>query len=145
MLSDEQLKALFLETRTVLVVGLSPKPYRPSHGVAAALQARGLRIIPVNPIEALAGNTILGERVWPDIESGARYLREQGLTLDIVDVFRDSSAVPPIVDSAIAADARALWLQIGVVHEQAARQAQEAGLQVEMDRCLKVEWARLMD
>ncbi|MDX3906288.1 MAG: CoA-binding protein [Pigmentiphaga sp.] len=144
MLTDQQLKDLFSSTRTVAVVGLSPRADRPSHGVAQALQAHGLRIVPINPAAAAGGQAILGEKAWPDLGSAAAYLREQGIAIDIVDVFRPSADVPPIADDAVLIGARALWMQLGVVNEQAAERARAAGLVVEMNRCLKVEWGRVM-
>jgi predicted CoA-binding protein len=90
------------------------------------------------------GGSILGEEAWPDLFGAAHYLRQQNLSIDIVDVFRESEAVPAIADDAIAAGAHALWLQQGVIHEQAAQRARAARLVVEMDRCLMVEWFRIM-
>lgn len=144
MLDQAQLRDIFSQTRTVAVVGLLPNPERPSHEVAQALQARGLRIVPINPVVAAGGGAILGEAAWPDLPSAARALAAQGVSIDIVDVFRTPSAVPAIVEEAIAVGAPVLWLQRGVVHEEAAARAQRAGLVVEMDRCLMVEWMRLL-
>lgn len=120
-----------LAGKTIAVVGLSSDPMRPSHGVARYLQRHGYRIIPVNPYEQL----VLGERAYPN-------LREVPVPVDVVDVFRRPEFVPEVVEDAIAVGARALWLQFGVVHDEAARRAQAAGLAVVMDRCIKVEHAR---
>jgi predicted CoA-binding protein len=111
--------------RTIAVVGLSPDPRRPSHGVARYLQRAGYRIIPVNP------NTdqVLGERAYPS-------LRDVSDPVDVVEVFRRSEFVGPIVDDAIAMRARAVWLQDGVIDEEAAERARAAGLDVVMDDCM---------
>jgi uncharacterized protein len=111
--------------RTIAVVGLSPDPRRPSHGVARYLQRAGYRIIPVNPNV----DEVLGERAYPS-------LREVSDPVDVVDVFRRSEFVGPIVDDAIAMRARAVWLQDGVVDEHAATRARAAGLDVVMDDCM---------
>jgi uncharacterized protein len=111
--------------RTIVVVGLSPDPRRPSHGVARYLQRAGYRIIPVNPNV----DEVLGERAYPS-------LREVSDPVDVVDVFRRSEFVGPIVDDAIAMRARAVWLQDGVIDEQAAARARAAGLDVVMDDCM---------
>jgi uncharacterized protein len=111
--------------RTIAVVGLSPDPRRPSHGVARYLQRAGYRIIPVNPNV----DEVLGERAYGS-------LREVSDPIDVVDVFRRSEFVGPIVDDAIAMRARALWLQDGVIDELAAERARTAGLDVVMDDCM---------
>ena len=111
--------------RTIAVVGLSPDPRRPSHGVARYLQRAGYRIIPVNPNV----DRVLGERAYGS-------LREVSDPIDVVDVFRRSEFVGPIVDDAIAMRARAVWLQDGVVDELAAQRARAAGLDVVMDDCM---------
>lgn len=119
--------------RVVAVVGLSEKAWRPSHGVARYLQEQGVRIIPVNP--NLAGREVLGERAY---ESLAEVPRET--PIDVVDVFRRSELVEPVVDDVIARGERsAVWLQVGVVNEAAAARARAAGLDVVMDACLAVE------
>ena len=119
--------------RTVAVVGLSPKPHRDSHEVSRYMQAHGWRIIPINP----NASEILGERVYPTLTEAAR-----DHTIELVNVFRNSDDVPPVVDEAIAIGAKAIWLQLGVVHDGAAAQAHAAGLQVIQNKCLKVEHAR---
>lgn len=133
MLDDISLRRLLTESRTIAVVGLSPDPARPSHGVARYLQRQGYRIIPVNPYCSV----VLGERCYAS-------LMDIPETVDIVDVFRRPEYVPAIAEQAIASGARALWLQLGVVHTEAAQRAQAAGLTVVMDRCLLVEHARLL-
>jgi predicted CoA-binding protein len=117
--------------RTFAVVGLSDKPHRPSHSVASLLQARGYRIVPVNPNLA----SVLGERCWPD-------LRAIPFPVEVVDIFRRSEEVGPIVDDAIAIGARAVWMQLGVIDEAAAARARAAGLEVVMDRCPAIELGR---
>ena len=124
---------------TIAVVGLSPQPDRPSFDVARAMQARGYRIVPVNP----KASEILGETCYPTLTAAAAALAVQGERIDLVDCFRKSEDIPPIADEAIAIGARCLWLQLGVVNEAAAERARAAGLDVVMDRCLKVECARL--
>jgi uncharacterized protein len=119
--------------RTIAVVGLSSKRYRPSHGVAEYMQSSGYRIIPVNPFET----EVLGETAYPELD------RVPG-TVDIVDIFRRSEFVPEIVDAAIRIGARAIWMQEGVVHEEAAAKARAAGLEVVMDRCILKEHRRLL-
>jgi predicted CoA-binding protein len=124
----EELKRIFRQYRTIAVVGLSPKPERPSHQVAAYLQKAGYRIIPVNP-----GQTeILGEVCYPD-------LRTVPEPVEVVDIFRRAELVEPIVRDAIVIGAQLIWMQQGIVNETAARLAEEAGLGVIMDRCIKVD------
>ena len=125
---------IFERTQTIAIVGLSPKPERDSHHVAQYLQAQGFRIVPINP----AVDEVLGERSWPSLTEAAKHHR-----IDLVDVFRDSAAVPPIADEAIAIGAQALWLQIGVRHDAALAKAQAAGLAVVQDHCTLVEHQRL--
>lgn len=119
--------------RTVAVVGLSPDAGKPSHEVAAYLKRAGYRIIPVNP----ACQEVLGERCYPT-------LAEVPGEVEIVDVFRRSEFVPEIVEQAIAKGAKVVWMQEGVVHEEAARRAGEAGLEVVMDRCMLKEHLRVV-
>jgi uncharacterized protein len=111
--------------RTIAVVGLSGKRYRPSYGVAEYLQRSGYRIIPVNPEET----EVLGEKSYPDLDSVPG-------PVDVVDIFRRSEFVPEIVEAAIRKGAKAVWMQEGVVHEEAASRARQAGLAVVMDRCI---------
>ena len=131
--SDTEVRDLLQRYRRIAVVGLSDKPDRPSHGVAAYLQRAGYAITPVNPIIDEA----LGVRA---VDS----LSEVEQPIEIVDVFRRSEDVPPVVEDAIAAGAKVLWLQLGIVNETAAQRAREAGMTVIQDLCLKVEHARLL-
>lgn len=130
---------LLAESRVIAVVGLSPKSDRPSHGVAAYLQRHGYRIIPVNP--ACAGTHILGEHCYATLTLAAAALAEQQTRIDLVDIFRKSELVEPIVDEAIAIHARGVWLQIGVINEAATDKARAAGLDVVADRCTKIDHA----
>jgi uncharacterized protein len=130
----EEIRDLLAGSRTVAVVGLSDRPYRTSHGVARALQVFGYRIFPVNP--NLTG-PVLGEKPYASVE-------EIPKPVDIVDVFRRGELTPPVARDAVAAGAKVLWLQLGVVNEEAARYAEEHGLTVVMDRCLKVDHAHLV-
>jgi len=131
---EEEIRNLLENSRTVAVVGLSDDPYRPSHGVARALQKFGFRIFPVNP--NLTG-PVLGEKPYASVED----IPEQ---IDIVDVFRRSEEVVPAAESAVASRAKALWMQSGVINEEAARLAAENGLTVVMDRCLAVDCAAIL-
>jgi len=131
--SDGTLKELLRSCRSIAVVGLSAQPDRPSHRVAAYLQAQGYQVIPVNP----QLDTVLGERCYPDLAA-------IGHPVDLVDVFRKPQDCLPVAQAAVALGAKALWLQLGVVDEAAARTAQAGGLTVVMDRCLMVEHARLL-
>lgn len=131
--SADEIRALLRRVGTIAVVGLSPSPIRPSHGVARALQGFGYRIIPVNPTVA----EVLGEKACPS-------LRDLPEPVDLVDVFRESSHVAGIVDDCIAMKLPALWLQDGVIDEAAALRARAAGLTVVMDRCLYRDYIRLM-
>jgi hypothetical protein len=116
---------LLKDARTIAVVGLSSNPARPSHGVSAYMQRQGYRIIPVNPRETF----VLGEKAYPDLSSVP-------VPVDIVDIFRRSDQVGPIIDEAIRIGAKAIWMQEGVLDEQAAAKARDAGLAVVMDRCI---------
>jgi len=133
MNDDAVILEMLCSSRTIAVVGLSGKRLRPSHGVSAYMQRQGYRIVPVNPAET----EVLGEKAFGT-------LREVPETIDMVNVFRTSDAVPGIVDEAIAKGARYLWLQEGVVHEAAAEKARAAGIKVVMDRCVLKEHQRLM-
>ena len=120
-----------LLARTWAVVGLTRHEYRAAHDVAAFLQAKGMRIVPVNPL----AESVLGE-------TGYARLADIDLPIDVVDIFRRSDKAGPHVDEAIAIGARCVWLQLGVVDEQAAKRAQDAGLDVVMDACPVIEWPR---
>lgn len=123
----------------IAVVGLSPKQDRPSYGVARYMQERGYRIIPVNPMHV--GAHILGEPCYANLYDAAKALAAENQKIDIVDCFRKSEDIPPIVGEAIMIDARCVWMQQGIVNEAAAAKARAAGLQVEMDSCIKIEHA----
>jgi len=129
----EEIEELLRTSRSVAVVGLSDDPSRPSHGVARALQGYGFRILPVNP--ALDG-PVLGERPYSSVAD----IEEP---VDIVDVFRRSDRVMPAAEQAVVAGARALWMQLGVVNEEASSYAAEHGLVVVSDRCIKVDYEAL--
>jgi hypothetical protein len=116
---------LLRESRTIAVVGISGKRFRPSYGVAEYMKRAGYRIIPVNPME----QQVLGEICYPDLDSVPG-------PIDIVDIFRRSEHVPQIVEAAIRKGAKAIWMQEGVIHEGAAQRAAAAGLFVVMDRCI---------
>lgn len=132
--ADADIKALLEGARTIALVGASDRPDRPSYGVMARLQRHGYRVIPVNP--QISGEHVHGEFVFRDLD-------QLGDPIDIVDIFRRSDAVGPIVDQAIAVGAKAVWMQLGVVDQAAAARAEAAGLQVVMDRCPAIEISRL--
>jgi uncharacterized protein len=125
--------AVLRSCHTIAVVGLSSRRFRPSYGVAEYMQRSGYRIIPVNPLET----QVLGEKCYPDLESIPE-------AVDIVDIFRRSEFVPEIVEAAIRKGAKVIWMQEGVVHEDAAKRAMEAGLVVVMDRCILKDHRRLL-
>ena len=126
--SREQIKRILEQSRTIAVVGLSEDPSRASHEVSAAMQAKGYTIIPVNPKAA----TILGQKAYPT-------LADVPVPIDIVNVFRRPEHTPDVAREAVAVKAKTLWLQLGIASEEAAAIAGEAGLNVIMDRCIKVE------
>ena len=132
--SAEEIRALLESSSTVAVVGLSDRPYRTSHSIARALQDFGFKIFPVDP--NLQG-PVLGEQPYALVE-------EIGVPVDIVDVFRRSEKVMPTARDAVAAGAKALWMQSGVINEEAAAYARENGLTVVMDRCIMVDYATLV-
>ncbi|MGQ9635826.1 MAG: CoA-binding protein [Bryobacteraceae bacterium] len=123
---------LLTSAKVIAVVGLSSKKHRPSYGVSEYMQRAGYRIIPVNPNE----ESVLGEKAYPSLEAVPE-------KVDIVNIFRRSEFVPEIVEQAIRAGAKAIWMQEGVVHEQAAERARQARLTVVMDRCILKEHRRL--
>lgn len=132
--SDADIKALLEETRTIAMVGASDRPDRPSYRVMQTLQAHGYRVIPVNP--QITGEHIHGEFVFRD-------LSQLGDPIDLVDIFRNSAAAGEAVDQAIAAGAKSVWMQLGVINEEAAARAEAAGLKVVMNRCPAIEIPRL--
>jgi len=131
---DEDIKALLEGARVIAMIGASDRPDRPSYGVMKYLQDQGYRVIPVNP--QITGEHIHGEFVF-------RELSQIGEPIDIVDIFRRPQAAGQAVDEAIAVGAKAVWMQLGVVNEEAAARAAAAGLMVVMDRCPKIEIPRL--
>ena len=135
MTQTQDITHILKTCRTVAVVGLSPKAHRDSHEVSAYMQAHGWRIIPVNPAAQVA--TILGEKVYPSLIEAAKHEK-----IDLVDVFRNSDDVPPVAEEAIAIGAKALWLQLGIEHGQAATKARAAGLTVVQNKCLLIEHRR---
>jgi len=132
--SDDFVLDILKHNRIVAMVGASPNWNRPSYFAMKYLQGKGYRVIPVNPMAL--GQEILGEKVY------AR-LADIPLKVEIVDIFRRSELVPPIVDEAIAIGAKVIWMQLGVRHEAAAAKAEAAGLKVVMNRCMKIEFGRL--
>lgn len=129
------------ESKTIAVVGLSNKPDRVSHEVAEYLQSHGYRIVPVNP--SYAGQQILGETVHASLQDAADALAPGGQRIDVVDCFRKSEDIPPLVRDAIAIRAGCLWMQLGIENQQAADLARAAGLDVVMDHCIKIEHRKL--
>jgi uncharacterized protein len=132
--ADEDIAELLQSARTIAMVGASDRPDRPSNRVMKFLQNQGYRVIPVNP--QITGEHVHGEYVWRD-------LSQIGEPIDIVDIFRRPSAAGEAVDEAIAVGAKAVWMQLGVINEEAARRAEAAGLKVVMDRCPAIEIPRL--
>jgi predicted CoA-binding protein len=141
-MNPAQIQVLLETSKTIAVVGLSPKQERASLRVAQYLQAHGYRIVPVNP--QYAGTQILGEAVYATLQEAAAAMEADGVTIDIVDCFRRAEDIMPIAHEAIAIGARCLWLQSGIVNDEAQALAQHAGLDVVMDRCTKVEHAMLL-
>jgi hypothetical protein len=133
---DRELRLLLGEARTIAVVGLSPDPDRPSHRVAAYLQRHGYRIVPVNPF----ADEVLGERSYPSLRD-----IPGDLAIDVVDVFRRAEETPSVARDAVAVGAKVLWLQEGIVNEDAAEIAADAGLDVIMGICISHTRARLME
>jgi predicted CoA-binding protein len=129
--SAQQRLHILSKYRRIAMVGLSANPYRPSHYAAIYMIAAGYNVIPVNPRET----EILGRKCYQS-------LHDVPPPVEIVDIFRESAAVPEIVEDAIAVGAKVIWMQLGVVHEAAAQRARAAGLEVVMDRCVKIEHAR---
>lgn len=126
------LRRVLMESRSIAVVGLSANWHRPSHFAAKYMLDHGYTVIPVNPVYA----EVLGQKCYPS-------LRDVPAPVDIVDCFRRAEEIPALVDDAIAIGAKVLWMQLGIINHEAARRAEAAGLQVVMDRCVKIEYARL--
>jgi predicted CoA-binding protein len=134
--SDDAIRRILDGTRTIAVVGLSSKPDRPSHDVAAYLQRAGYRIVPVNPRET----EVLGEPAYATLRD-----IPADLPIDVVDVFRRAEETPEVARDAVAIGARTLWLQLGIANDEARAIAEAGGLTVIMDRCLKVDHRRLQE
>lgn len=126
----ERVPYILSHCRTIAVVGLSPKPHRASFDVARYMQAAGYRIIPINP----NASEVLGEKAYATLAEAAQHEK-----IDLVNCFRNSEDIPPIVDDAMAIGARAVWMQLGVANPAAAAQAEAAGLLVVQDRCIKID------
>ncbi|MCK4864069.1 MAG: CoA-binding protein [Gammaproteobacteria bacterium] len=135
--SLDEIKKILKECKTIAVVGLSPKPKRPSHSVSKAMQGFGYQIIPVRP----AVDEVLGEKAYVDLESIPKDLLEK---IDMVDVFRAPDKITPIIDACIKLKIRLIWLQDGVVNETEAARAQAAGITVVMDRCVYRDYVQLL-
>jgi len=131
--SSDEIDSILKTAKTIAVIGLSPKEDRPSHYVSKYMKEHGYRVIPVNPGQT----TLLGETCY-------RSLLDVPEDVDVVDIFREASAVPEIVDQAIAKKAKAVWMQSGIVHNAAAEKARAAGLQVVMNKCVMVEHRRAL-
>jgi predicted CoA-binding protein len=133
MNNDQMMKDILLSARTIASFGLSSNPGKESYGIVQYLKSQGYRMIPINP----TADEILGEKSYPDLESVPE-------SIDVVQVFRKSEDVPPVVDSAIKIGAKVVWMQEGIVNEEAAQKAREAGLQVVMDACMRGTHRRLI-
>jgi len=132
-MNDDDLKRILTATHTIATVGLSSNPAKDSYSVAAYLKSQGYHMIPVNPI----ATEILGEKVYPDLLA----IPDK---IDMVQIFRPSNDVPPIVEQAIQIGAKVVWMQIGIAHPEAARAAEQAGLQVVMNQCMRAAHIRLL-
>jgi len=133
---DERVRSLLRDTSVWAVVGLSDSQIRPAYGVARMLQAKGKRIVPIH----LTARTVHGERGYATLSDAVFEIGE----IEVVDCFVNSTRVGTVVDEAIAVGAKAVWMQLDIVDEDAARRARAAGLAVVMDRCPAIEWPRLM-
>ena len=131
--SPDEIKVLLQRVKTIAVVGLSPKPDRPSFGVSQAMQRFGYRIVPVRP----ALSEVLGEKAYAK-------LADIPFPVDLVNVFREAAAIPGVVEEALAINAPAIWIQEGIVHDAAAEKARTTGLVVVMDRCIYKDYMRFM-
>lgn len=132
--SDERIRQILQEVRRIAVVGISDKADRASHGIARFLIGRGYDVVGINPVL----KEVLGRPVYPTLSAAPA-------GIELVDVFRRSEAVPPVVDEAITCGARVIWLQKGIVHEEAAARARGAGVEFVQDRCIYKEWLRLLN
>jgi len=133
-MKDEEIQDILSNCKTVAIVGISPKEDRPSYMVASYLKSKGYRIIPIRP----DGDVIIGEKVYHSLQEIPKEIE-----VDVVDIFRKSEDVPPIVEEAIQRRAKVVWMQEGIVNLESAAKAERAGLKVVMDRCIKKEHQRL--
>ena len=133
-MKDEELKETLRNVKTIAVIGISPKEDRPSYIVASYLKSKGYRVIPVRP----DGEEILGEKVYHSLSEIPKEI-----SVDVLDIFRKSEEVPPIVEEAIQRGIKVVWMQEGVIHKEAWEKAEKAGSKVIMDRCIKKEHQRL--
>ena len=131
--NDTDIKKLLTETKTIAVIGASSKPWRDSGEIASFLQQKGYTVFPVNP----KYKDVRGMKCYPDLKSIPD-------PIDMVDIFRNSNEVGPVVDEAVAVGAKSVWMQLGVINESAAAKAEQAGLAVVMDRCIAIEHRALM-
>ena len=136
--SEAEIKTILNNTKTIAVVGLSPKPKRPSFSVSKAMQEFGYRIIPVRP----AVDEVLGEKAYPDLESIPEVQQEK---IDMVNVFRAPDKIAPLINACIKLKIPLIWLQDGVVNEEEALRAQNAGIKVVMDRCVYRDYVQLVN
>jgi len=134
-MKEADIKEILSNSKTVAVVGISPKEDRPSYIVASYLKSKGYQIIPVRP----DGEEILGEKVYHSLTEIPKEIK-----VEVVDIFRKSEDVPPIVEEAIQRGAKVIWMQEGITHKEAGEKAEKAGLKVIMDRCMKKEHQRLL-
>ena len=132
---EEEIKDILSTCKTVAVVGISPKEDRPSYIVASYLKSKGYRIIPVRP----DGDMVIGEKVYHSLQEIPKEIK-----VDVVDIFRKSEDVPPIIEEAIQRRARVVWMQERIVNVESAVKAERAGLKVVMDRCIKKEHQKLL-
>jgi predicted CoA-binding protein len=135
--ANRSIPAILKQSRTIAVVGLSAKSNRPSHEVAQYLQRNGYRIVPVNP--TYAGTHILEVPCYATLGEATAALAKENVAIDIVDCFRKAEDIPPIAQQAVAIGAKCLWMQLGIVNDNAAAEARAGGLDVVMDRCMKIE------
>ena len=135
-MKEEEIKKILSNFKTVAVVGISPKEDRPSYAVASYLKSKGYQIIPVRP----DGEEILGEKVYHSLIEIPKEIK-----VEVVDIFRKSEDVPPIVEEAIQRGAKVVWMQEGVIQKEAVEKAENAGLKIVMDRCIKKEHQKLMN
>lgn len=133
----DEIKEILRESKTIAVIGLSPKPKRPSHSVSKAMQGFGYTIIPVRP----AVDEVLGEKAYADLQSIPESLQAN---IDMVDVFRAADKIAPIIDDCIELKIPLLWLQDGVINESEAERAQKAGIKVVMDRCVYRDYVQML-